>query len=100
MNDRERLSLFLGLEPARDVSPTPATLSRDLGALCCAYGLGLAVTLGVIVDPEDSAQEAEAHGPRRLGRPDAEGSMNAYYLVAAFLLWFFLIGSLIKLPKA
>ncbi len=32
--------------------------------------------------------------------PDAEGSMNGYYLVAAFLLAFYLIGSLIKLPKA
>ncbi len=68
MNDRERLSLFLGLEPARDVSPTPATLSRDLGALCCAYGLGLAVTLGVIVNPESTEQEVEAHAALRLGR--------------------------------
>ncbi len=32
--------------------------------------------------------------------PDAGGTMNYYYLVAAFLCWFYLVGSLIELPKA
>jgi hypothetical protein len=34
------------------------------------------------------------------GGPEVEDTMNDYYLVAAFLCWFYLVGSLIELPKA